>query len=113
MNMPVETLADPIAAHAEAIIRSLGEDARRPGLQATPQRYARAMRFLTGGYEVEPEDVVGNGVFGAEGGGVVLGDEVEITIVVAAVLSDRPSAPPPDRPADRPPARPPADPPGG
>jgi polyisoprenoid-binding protein YceI len=47
-----------------------------------------------------------------EGGGVVLGDEVEITIVVAAVLADGPSALPPDRPADRPPARPPASPPG-
>ena len=77
MNMPVETLADPIAAHAEAIIRSLGEDARRPGLRATPQRYARAMRFLTGGYEAEPRDVVGNGMFEAEGEGVVLVRDIE------------------------------------
>ena len=77
MNMPVETLADPIAAHAAAIIRSLGEDAGRPGLRATPQRYARAMRFLTGGYEVEPEDVVGNGVFEAEGEGAVLVRDIE------------------------------------
>jgi GTP cyclohydrolase I len=75
--MPVETLADPIAAHAQAIIASLGENAGRPGLRATPQRFARAMRFLTGGYEVEPEDVVGNGVFEAEGEGVVLVRDVE------------------------------------
>jgi GTP cyclohydrolase I len=77
MNMPVGTLVDPIAAHAEAIIRSLGEDTSRPGLRATPQRYARAMRFLTGGYEVEPRDVVGNGIFQAEGEGVVLVRDVE------------------------------------
>jgi GTP cyclohydrolase I len=77
MNMPVETLVDPIAAHAQAIITSLGENASRPGLRATRQRYARAMRFLTGGYEAEPEDVVGNGVFEAEGEGVVLVRDVE------------------------------------
>jgi len=77
MNMPMETLADPIAGHAEAIITSLGEDARRPGLRATPARFARAMRFLTGGYEVEPRDVVGDGVFEADGEGAVLVRDVE------------------------------------
>ena len=77
MNMPVETLIDPIATHAEAIIGHVGEDARRPGLRATPQRFARAIRFLTRGYEVEPRDVVGNGIFEAEGEGVVLVKDVE------------------------------------
>ena len=42
-----------------------------------------------------------------EGGGVVLGDEVEITIVVAAVLADRPAAPPPVSPAAASPGSPP------
>ncbi|HTG97849.1 MAG TPA: GTP cyclohydrolase I FolE, partial [Burkholderiales bacterium] len=43
----------------------------------TPERYAKAMRFLTSGYESEPEDVVGNGIFSAEGEGVVLVRDVE------------------------------------
>jgi GTP cyclohydrolase IA len=77
MNMPVETLADPIAAHAQAMIEHLGEDARRPGLIDTPKRFANAMRFLTAGYEAEPEDVVGSGIFEAEGDGVVLVRDVE------------------------------------
>jgi GTP cyclohydrolase I len=77
MNMPVETLTDPIAEHARAMIAHLGEDARRPGLAETPNRFASAMRFLTGGYEAEPEDVVGNGIFPAEGDGVVLVRDVE------------------------------------
>jgi GTP cyclohydrolase I len=77
MNMPVETFVDPIAAHAEAMLRSLGEDSRRPGLAQTPERFAKAMRFLTGGYEAEPQDVVGNGIFAAEGDGVVLVRDVE------------------------------------
>ena len=77
MNMPVETLADPIADHAQAMLVHLGEEVRRPGLRDTPQRFAKAMRFLTGGYEIEPADVVGNGIFAAEGEGVVLVRDVE------------------------------------
>ena len=77
MNMPVETLVDPIAAHAAALIANLGEDPRRESLRDTPERYAKAMRFLTSGYESEPEDVVGSGVFSAEGEGVVLVRDVE------------------------------------
>ena len=77
MNMPVETLADPIAEHAKALLAHLGEDVRRPGLAETPRRFATAIRFLTGGYEVEPEDVVGGGIFEAEGNGVVLVRDIE------------------------------------
>ena len=77
MNMPVETLVDPIAAHAKALIANLGEDPQRESLRETPERYAKAMRFLTSGYESEPEDVVGSGIFSAEGEGVVLVRDVE------------------------------------
>ena len=77
MNMPVETLADPIAEQAKALLAHLGEDVRRPGLAETPRRFATAIRFLTGGYEVEPEDVVGRGIFEAEGNGVVLVRDIE------------------------------------
>src|SRR3954471_22191726 len=77
MNMPVETLVDPIAEHARAIIAHVGEDPGRAGLLDTPKRFAKAMRFLTGGYEAEPEDVVGGGIFEAEGEGVVLVRDVE------------------------------------
>jgi GTP cyclohydrolase I len=59
------------------MIEQLGEDVRRPGLLETPQRFAKAMRFLTSGYDAEPEEVVGNGIFAAEGEGVVLVRDVE------------------------------------
>jgi len=77
MNMPVETLIDPIAEHAQAMLAHLGEEIRRPGLRDTPQRFAKAMRFLTGGYEIEPADAVGNGIFDAEGDGIVIVRDVE------------------------------------
>jgi len=77
MNIRAETLVDPIAEHAHAMIAHLGENPRRSGLAETPKRFAKAMRFLTGGYEAEPEDVVGGGIFDAEGDGVVLVRDVE------------------------------------
>jgi len=77
MNMPVETIADPLAGQVRAMLACLGEDPDRPGLRATPKRFAAAMRFLTGGYEFEPEDVVGAGVFAAEGDGAILVRNIE------------------------------------
>ena len=77
MNMPVETLVDPLATQARAMLAHLGEDPARPGLAETPERFAKAMRFLTGGYEVEPAEVVGRGIFPAEGAGLVVVRDVE------------------------------------
>jgi GTP cyclohydrolase I len=68
---------DPIASHIEAIMAHLSEDTKRPGLRQTPRRFAQAMRFLAGGYEASPEAVVGNGIFEAEGPGMVLVRDVE------------------------------------
>jgi GTP cyclohydrolase I len=68
---------DPIAAHVHAIVGHLGEDAGRPGLRETPKRFAKAMRTLTEGYAADAKSVVGNGIFAAEGDGVVLLRDVE------------------------------------
>ena len=75
--MPVESLVDPLAEHARAMIAHLGEDPRRAGLADTPSRFARAMRFLSGGYEIEPLEAVGGGIFPAECDGLVLVRGVE------------------------------------
>ena len=77
MLMPVDMLSDPIAAHARDLIAHLGEDPRRAGLADTPERYAQAMRFLTGGYEAEAEDAVGRALFPTEGEGAVLVRDIE------------------------------------
>ena len=73
MNAPNQKLhllpdyrEDPIAPHVAALLTHLGEDVGREGLLETPKRYAKAMRYLTGGYESDVETVVGHGVFQAE-----------------------------------------------
>ena len=44
----------------------LGEDPDREGLVRTPHRVAKALAWLTRGYEMDVEHVVGNGIFDAE-----------------------------------------------
>jgi len=77
MNMLVQEFQDPIAGHAESLLAHIGEDARRAGLVDTPKRFAKAMRELTRGYELDLDSVVGSGVFDEEGEGVVLVRDVE------------------------------------
>ena len=40
------------------IISTLGEDTQREGLVKTPQRAAKAMAFLTQGYQVDPKEIL-------------------------------------------------------
>jgi GTP cyclohydrolase IA len=45
----------------------MGEDPDREGLLRTPQRVAASLAWLTRGYELDVQQVIGNGVFDAEG----------------------------------------------
>ena len=52
-----------IASHYSEIIKLLGEDVNREGLLKTPERVARAMQFLTQGYELDPEEILRSAMF--------------------------------------------------
>jgi GTP cyclohydrolase I len=52
-----------IAAHTEQILELLGEDPSREGLMKTPQRYEKAMRFITSGYHTSLEEIVNGALF--------------------------------------------------
>ena len=45
------------------LITNLGEDVKRDGLIKTPGRAAKAMEFLTKGYNENLEDIVNEAVF--------------------------------------------------
>jgi GTP cyclohydrolase IA len=55
-------------ADAESAVRQLltyvGEDLERPGLRDTPHRVAQSLAFLTSGYAVNVDDILGRAVFG-------------------------------------------------
>ena len=52
-----------MAAHYKEIIRLLGEDPDREGLQKTPMRVAKAMQVLTRGYEMDAHQVLKEALF--------------------------------------------------
>jgi GTP cyclohydrolase I len=47
----------------EALLRELGEDPRREGLEKTPARVAEMLRFLTAGYQQDVKEVLNEAVF--------------------------------------------------
>ncbi len=52
-----------IQTHVRAILLALGEDPDREGLQKTPERVEKALRFLTQGYQQSAERVIGDALF--------------------------------------------------
>jgi GTP cyclohydrolase I len=54
---------ETIASLMRRIIEMLGEDPNREGLRNTPERFEKAMRFLTKGYEQDPDKVLNGAMF--------------------------------------------------
>jgi GTP cyclohydrolase I len=54
---------DRIEALVASMLAELGEDPKREGLDKTPSRVARSMRFLTSGYHRDPIEILNNAVF--------------------------------------------------
>lgn len=55
--------ADPIEPLVRELLKELGEDPGRDGLQKTPARVAKAFRFLTEGYAQDPVAILNNALF--------------------------------------------------
>jgi GTP cyclohydrolase I len=60
------------------VITELGEDVNREGLLDTPKRAAKAMQFLTSGYEQSLEDIVNNAVFASDNDEMVVISDIEM-----------------------------------
>ncbi len=54
---------DRMKGAVRTLLECVGEDPDREGLLATPERYARAMLFLTQGYQTNVRDVVNGAIF--------------------------------------------------
>jgi GTP cyclohydrolase IA len=69
---------DPLSSLVREQLGLLGEDPRREGLLKTPERVAASMRWLTHGYDLTPEEVVGDAVFAEEHRNMVLVRDIEL-----------------------------------
>lgn len=64
--------------HYRAIIEAMGENPEREGLLRTPQRAAKAMEFLTQGYEQDVDEIVNEAIFASGNDEMVIVRDVEL-----------------------------------
>ena len=68
---------DPIASHVEGMLELLGENPQREGLVKTPDRAAKALRYLTRGYSADLNQIVNGALFEAEVDEMVIVRDIE------------------------------------
>ena len=68
---------DPIATHVHGMLELLGENPQREGLMKTPDRAAKAMRYLTRGYTANLNKIVNGALFEAEVDEMVIVRDIE------------------------------------
>ena len=79
-NFNIETLpiTDQIKSYFEEIIQLLGENKNREGLLKTPERASKALKFLTEGYEKDPEQILQSAMFQEDYNEMVIVKDIEL-----------------------------------
>jgi GTP cyclohydrolase I len=60
------------------VITELGEDVEREGLIKTPERAAKAMQFLTSGYDLDPAEILKGAMFAEDYNDMVIIKDIEL-----------------------------------
>ena len=60
------------------LLVEIGEDPDREGLRNTPERYAKAMEFLTGGYHKSVEEEIHGAIFTTTSNDMVIVRDIEV-----------------------------------
>ncbi len=69
---------EQLSRHYAEILKLLGEDPAREGLLKTPERVAKAMAFLTRGYDQDPKEIIRSALFREEYKQMVLVKDIDI-----------------------------------
>jgi GTP cyclohydrolase I len=71
-------MSKDLDSYYKNIIKSIGEDPDRDGLLNTPGRAARAMQYLTRGYDQSLDEVVNNAIFESDNDEMILVKNIEV-----------------------------------
>ncbi len=77
-NLDTLPITDEIKFNFFKIIELLGEDTEREGLEKTPTRAAKAMKFLTKGYEEDPKQILQSAMFSEDYNEMVIVKDIEL-----------------------------------
>lgn len=73
-----QLIIDEMSLHYREILKSLGENPEREGLLKTPERVAKAMLFLTHGYDLNPQEILNSAKFKEDYKQMVIVKDIEI-----------------------------------
>jgi GTP cyclohydrolase IA len=65
-------------SHVAAILAALGEDPKREGLEKTPERVEKALRFLTQGYAQDADKLINDALFSVDYDEMVTIKEIDV-----------------------------------
>lgn len=73
-----DQITERIANHYTDILTQLGEDPKREGLEKTPERVAKALQYLTHGYDLNPDEIMNQAIFHEEYSEMVIVKDIEV-----------------------------------
>jgi GTP cyclohydrolase IA len=76
--VPASSDSETIADLVRRMIVQLGEDPNREGLRRTPERFEKALRYLTSGYRQDPEKILNNAMFSVGYDEMVVVKDIEV-----------------------------------
>ena len=71
-------LINNLSAHYLEVLKEIGENPAREGLVKTPERIAKAMLYLTQGYDLNAKEILGSAIFKEEYSQMVIVKDIEV-----------------------------------
>ncbi len=73
-----EEQIEGLSKHYKDVLQKLGEDPDREGLEKTPERVAKAMQYLTHGYELDAGEIMRSAMFTENHNQMVIVKDIEV-----------------------------------
>lgn len=73
-----QEVTDKLSDVYKEVLSALGEDPKREGLLKTPERVAKALQFLTKGYQQNPDEILKSALFHEDYSEMVIVKDIEV-----------------------------------